>query len=142
MECCRRFPAALDLSLTVEPFSIEEELSYFTKAIYTTDPFLQLAIMPGSTIAELASSIASNTARINDFLASKSLPTPSFSQDGPSRSMIPQDAPEIEAARVEVIDDTLKLRNLILGPRDYLMSFTVSKRKSRHSASSMSRAAR
>ena len=81
--------------------------------------------MPGSTIAQLASSIATNIAIVNEFLTSNNLPTPSFDEDGPSRSLIPQDASEIEAARVAVIDDALKLRNLMLGPRDYLMSFTV-----------------
>ena len=82
--------------------------------------------MPGSTISELAASIASNTALINDFLSSKNLLTPSFDVDAPSTSQIPQDAVEIEAARVAVIDDALKLRDLMLGHRDYLTSFTLS----------------
>ncbi|KAI9713788.1 MAG: hypothetical protein M1820_000518 [Bogoriella megaspora] len=80
--------------------------------------------MPGSTISELAASIAANTALVSDFLSSKNIPTPSFTVDAPSSSQIPSDALEIEAARVAVIDDTLKLRDLMLGPRDYLMTFT------------------
>ena len=42
------------------------------------------------------------------------------------KSMIAPEASEIEDARLTVIDATRKLRSLMLGPQDYLQSFTVS----------------
>ncbi|KAI1110206.1 S-adenosyl-L-methionine-dependent methyltransferase [Nemania sp. NC0429] len=78
--------------------------------------------MATSRIVELASRIASNTAKINDYLLSQNLPTPSFDVDGPRETLIPKDEVSIEAARVAIIDDTLELRRLVLGPREYLMS--------------------
>ncbi|KAI0154656.1 S-adenosyl-L-methionine-dependent methyltransferase [Xylariaceae sp. FL1272] len=78
----------------------------------------------GTKIMELATRIAENTARVNEYLLSQNLPTPSFNVDGPLDTMIPKDEVEVESARVAIIDDTLKLRRLILGPRDYLMSYT------------------
>ena len=81
--------------------------------------------MASSMIAELASAIATNTAKVENYLVSKDLPSLSFDVDAPSKSMIPPEAPEIEAARVAVIDATLKLHNLMLGPKEYLMSYTV-----------------
>ena len=87
--------------------------------------------MSGSTqtarenkIVELASTIAENTSKVAAFLTSKGLPLPSFEKNGPSRSLIPQDAQDIEAARVAVIEATQQLRLLMLGPLDYLTSFT------------------
>ena len=82
--------------------------------------------MASKTITELASFISTNTAKVNNYLSSEKLPTPSFDVDGPSKSLIPPEAAEIEAARSAVIDATLKLHNLMLGPRDFLQSFTVS----------------
>lgn len=76
-------------------------------------------------IVELANRIAANTAKLNDYLQSKGLPLPSFDQDGPSDSLVPKDQFEVEAARVAIIDDTAELRRLVLGPRDYVMSFQV-----------------
>jgi len=81
--------------------------------------------MASTSIALLASTIATNTAKVTDYLTSKNLPLPSFDVNAPSKSVIPPDAPDIEAARVAVIDATLKLHNLMLGPKEYLMSYTV-----------------
>ncbi|TRX96512.1 hypothetical protein FHL15_002784 [Xylaria flabelliformis] len=80
--------------------------------------------MATSQIVELANRIASNTAKVNDYLLSHNLPTPSFDVDGPRDTLIPKDELDIEAARVAIVDDTLKLRRLVLGPREYLMSYT------------------
>ncbi|KAI1364913.1 S-adenosyl-L-methionine-dependent methyltransferase [Xylaria arbuscula] len=55
---------------------------------------------------------------INEYLLSHNLPTPSFEVDGPLDMFIPKTETEIESARVAVIDDTLELRRLTLGPRD------------------------
>lgn len=84
------------------------------------------AIMASTEITELATIIAENTNKIDKYLAEQNLPSPSFNVDGPSKSMIPPEAKDIETARVAVIEATQKLRNLMLGPSDYLMSFQVS----------------
>jgi hypothetical protein len=81
--------------------------------------------MTTATISELASIIATNTAKVNDYLSSKNLPSPSFDVNAPSTSLIPPEAEDIESARAAVIDATTKLHRLMLGPRDYLQSFTV-----------------
>ncbi|TGJ78458.1 hypothetical protein E0Z10_g10305 [Xylaria hypoxylon] len=75
-------------------------------------------------IMELATRIAENTARVNEYLLNQNLPTPSFDVEGPLDTMIPKHEVEVESARVAIIDDTLKLRRLVLGPREYLMSYT------------------
>ncbi|KAI1380433.1 S-adenosyl-L-methionine-dependent methyltransferase [Hypoxylon crocopeplum] len=80
--------------------------------------------MSDSRIVELSSRIASNTVKLNDFLVSKDLQTPSFAVDAPLDAQIPKYEIEIEKSRVAIIDDTLELRHLVLGPRDYLMSFS------------------
>ncbi|KXJ89575.1 S-adenosyl-L-methionine-dependent methyltransferase [Microdochium bolleyi] len=74
-------------------------------------------------IVELSQRIASNTAKLNDFLASNGLPTPSLDVDGPRDHSIPESATDIHAARIAIVDDTEELRRLVLGPREHLMSF-------------------
>lgn len=81
----------------------------------------------GSTrIVELSQRIATNTTKLNDFLEANGLPTPTFDVDGPLGHSIPDDAAEIHAARAAIIDDTQELRRLVLGPKEYLMSYCVS----------------
>ena len=79
-----------------------------------------------ASIRELAAIIAENTATVTRYLTDQGLPQPSFALDGPLQSQIPPEAVEIENARVAVIDATQQLRNLMLGPMDYITSFTVS----------------
>lgn len=76
-------------------------------------------------IEDLCDAISRNTQKVADFLSSNELPFPSFAVDGPAESVIPREASEIQKARSEVIDDTFRLRALMLGPRDYLQSFKV-----------------
>lgn len=82
--------------------------------------------MAAARIVEISARIAANTAKVNEYLVANNLPSPSFDENGPSETLIPKDALEVEAARVAIIDDTVELRRLVLGPREYLMSFTVS----------------
>ena len=89
--------------------------------------------MASETVAELASVISKNTATVVQYLSNSNLPHPSFGVDAPSASSIPRDAVEIEAARQAVVEATLKLRNLMLGPREYLQSFAVYQAISVHS---------
>ena len=77
-------------------------------------------------IAELSTIISENTRKVTRYLEQNGLPFPSFSVDAPMKSMIPPEASDIEDARLAVIDATQKLRCLMLGPQDYLQSFTVS----------------
>ena len=83
------------------------------------------ANLASETIKDLALSIAKNTAIVEQYLSSNRLPSPSFGIDAPSGSLIPRESADIEAARVAVVEATLKLRNLMLGPREYLQSFAV-----------------
>lgn len=87
--------------------------------------------MASDTIMSLAAIISDNTSKINAYLIEKGIPLPSFDVDGPTECLIPTEAEDIHAARVAVVDATLKLRRLTLGPRDHLMSYTV--RYFRHS---------
>ncbi|KAI1391008.1 S-adenosyl-L-methionine-dependent methyltransferase [Hypoxylon trugodes] len=80
--------------------------------------------MSTSRIIELSTNIAANSAKIHDYLVTHGLPTLSFDINAPSSSIIPKDAVDIESARVSIIDDTLELRRLALGPREHLMSYT------------------
>lgn len=74
-------------------------------------------------ISELSARIAANTAKVDDYLSSQSLPTPSFDEHANLQSPIPNDESDIEAARQAVIEDTLELRQLMLGPREHLFSY-------------------
>ena len=78
-------------------------------------------------IERLASSIEANTARVAEYLRSQHLPFPSFDADAPNNSLVPEGLREIEDARHQIIAATLKLHNLMLGPRELLQRFTVSK---------------
>ncbi|XXH00700.1 hypothetical protein Hte_007050 [Hypoxylon texense] len=74
-------------------------------------------------IVELALRIAANTSKVSDYLATNHLPHPTFDLDTPPNGAVPKDAPEIEALRQSVLEDTAALRHLMLGPREYLFSF-------------------
>ncbi|THV55936.1 hypothetical protein BGAL_0002g00920 [Botrytis galanthina] len=80
--------------------------------------------MAQPTITELAAIISANTAKIDNYLSSQGLKSPSFDVDAPTEPLVPSDAPELVAARSELIDATLMLHDLILGPKEYLMKFT------------------
>ncbi|GAW18307.1 hypothetical protein ANO14919_077820 [Xylariales sp. No.14919] len=73
-------------------------------------------------IAELSQRIAANTATICEYLSSNDLPYPSLGIDTPLYGAVP-DQPEMQALRQSILDDTAELRQLMLGPRDYLTSF-------------------
>lgn len=82
--------------------------------------------MSTSRISDLAQRIATNTAKIDDYLISQGLPQPSFELDAPLKSIIPENEVELKKARQEVLDDTLELRSLLQGPRELMSSFNVS----------------
>jgi hypothetical protein len=82
--------------------------------------------MAQPSLSELAATISANTAKIENYLRSHDLQSPSFDVDAPPGPLVPPDSPELEAARSELIDATLMLHDLILGPKEYLMKYTVS----------------
>ena len=77
-------------------------------------------------IAELSAIIAENTAIVDDYLQSHSLPSPSFDVDGPRVSQIPLSEIEIIAAQDKVIASTQELHNLMKGPTETLLGIAVS----------------
>ncbi|KAI0379464.1 S-adenosyl-L-methionine-dependent methyltransferase [Hypomontagnella monticulosa] len=77
-----------------------------------------------SRITELSARIAANTAKVDEYFTTHSLPTPSFDAGAPSESLIPASEPDIRAARQSVIHDTLELHQLMLGPREHLFSYS------------------
>ncbi|KAI2468770.1 putative O-methyltransferase [Annulohypoxylon bovei var. microspora] len=79
--------------------------------------------MEDSSILQLSGRIATNTAKVNDYLVNNNLPQPSFDLNAPSQFSIPLSEPEIAAAHQAVLHDCRELRDLMLGPREYLTSF-------------------
>ncbi|KAI1345901.1 S-adenosyl-L-methionine-dependent methyltransferase [Xylaria sp. FL0043] len=79
--------------------------------------------MPAPRIVELAQRIATNTAKVSEYLTANDLPQPSFDLDTPPNGPVPKDAaPEIIELHQSVLDDTVELQHLMLGPRDYLVT--------------------
>ncbi|KAI1326701.1 hypothetical protein F5Y16DRAFT_374397 [Xylariaceae sp. FL0255] len=77
--------------------------------------------MNSSQISVLSLRIAANTAKIDQHLASLSLPNPSFDVDSPPDLFIGIGS-DIESARRAVLQDTLELRQLLMSPRELLFS--------------------
>ncbi|KAL9119135.1 MAG: hypothetical protein Q9187_004309 [Circinaria calcarea] len=80
--------------------------------------------MASELIVQLATTIATKTAKVHEYLAANKLPPPSFEIDASWTSTVPPEAKDIESARQDVIDAATKLRILMLGPTDYLLSHT------------------
>ena len=75
-----------------------------------------------SRIANLANIIAKNTAEIDSFLRSRNLPFPSFDADAPLDLRLPK---ELKSARNLAVDATIELKELLLGPKELLLSNVV-----------------
>lgn len=76
-----------------------------------------------SRIIQLSNRIATNTARVDAYLVAHSLPALSFAEDAPLDFPIPSTELEISAARRAVIQDAEELRQLMLGPREHVLSY-------------------
>ncbi|GAW15863.1 hypothetical protein ANO14919_052850 [Xylariales sp. No.14919] len=74
-------------------------------------------------IVTLATRIAANTSKVSDYLTANNMPQPSFDADAPLYGAVPETVPEMAALRQSILQDTAELRDLMLGPRDYLFSF-------------------
>lgn len=70
--------------------------------------------MPPSRIAELASLIQSNTAKVDAHFHDHHLPLPSFDEDGPVDFQI--QSQDIQDARAMAMEASLELHDLLLGP--------------------------
>jgi len=80
-------------------------------------------VTSNTRISELAELIQSNTNKVDRYLNSEGLKTPSFEIDAPVNLQLPM---EIEQARQAILDSTDELHRLILGPKQYLTGFGVS----------------
>ncbi|KAK0705474.1 putative O-methyltransferase [Lasiosphaeris hirsuta] len=78
--------------------------------------------MSTPSMTQLSARIGENTAKVNAYLASHDLPGPSFEVDAPQQLLPPGTDAEMVLARQSVIDDCLELRNLLLGPREHIMT--------------------
>lgn len=76
--------------------------------------------MAPSRIVELASIIASKTAKVDAYLRSHNRASPSFDVDCPPDLGIPQDAIDIDEARIEAIEASTELQELLQGPASLL----------------------
>jgi hypothetical protein len=73
-------------------------------------------------IQELATLISTNTEKINQHLISTNQPTPSFDAGSPDLDL-PHD---VQALRELVIEASSELQELLMGPKELLMSNSVS----------------
>jgi hypothetical protein len=88
--------------------------------------------MQASQIIEISARIAANTAKVNDYLTAQNLPQPSFDANASTHSLIPHTEPEVAAARQAAIHDCGELRDLLLGPREYLINYRHNELLSQH----------
>ncbi|XXH04097.1 hypothetical protein Hte_010508 [Hypoxylon texense] len=72
-----------------------------------------------SRIAELATTVATHTNRLDSYLSKNGLPHPSFKADGPDDLKLP---PDIEQSRSIVIEASQELNDLLQGPRNLLFN--------------------
>ncbi|KAK6598385.1 O-methyltransferase [Botrytis cinerea] len=74
--------------------------------------------MATTRIAELATQVAENTKRVDDYLRQHDLPSPSFDAEGPVDFCIRSE--EIQRARNLAIDGAAELLDLLRGPKESL----------------------
>ncbi|EMR87652.1 putative o- protein [Botrytis cinerea BcDW1] len=74
--------------------------------------------MATTRIAELATQVAENTKRVDDYLRQHDLPSPSFDAEGPVNFCIRSE--EIQRARNLAIDGAAELLDLLRGPKESL----------------------
>ena len=66
-----------------------------------------------SEIAKLAALVLTHTVKVDDFLQTNKLPSPTFHEDGPIDFAL---SPEVESARVAAIEASVRLHDLLRGP--------------------------
>ena len=73
-----------------------------------------------ASIKELGSRIASNSAQIESWLASKQARARSFSEDAEEEFPSTAGEAEVDSVRLAVLDDTSTLHDLLIGPGEVL----------------------
>lgn len=73
-----------------------------------------------SNLVQLAESILKNAKVLEAYFDEHNLPRPSFEPDGPADFGITQDHLHVEKARVDVIEATQELSDLLQGPTHFL----------------------
>jgi hypothetical protein len=73
-----------------------------------------------SKIVQLSALIAKHTATLNDFFIENKLPLPSLEADALWSLPIPDDAEEIKAVRLALIEACADLQALMTGPKESL----------------------
>lgn len=76
--------------------------------------------MSSTRIAELAAIVSTNTTKIDDYLISHNLPSPSFDVDHPADLGIPLEAIDIDDARRAALEASMELQDLLQGPTSLL----------------------
>ncbi|KAH8879499.1 S-adenosyl-L-methionine-dependent methyltransferase [Thozetella sp. PMI_491] len=76
--------------------------------------------MSSNKIIELSLLIAKETAKVHDYLIANDLSTPSLDAEALPSIPIPNDAPDIQAARAAVIEACSELKSLMIGPKELL----------------------
>lgn len=70
--------------------------------------------MSSSRITELAAVVQANTTKNDGYLRERHLPFPSFDEDGPVNFKLKSE--EIQKARTTIMEASLELHGLLLGP--------------------------
>lgn len=79
--------------------------------------------LPTAAMEELSLSLEQNIKTLNTYLDASELPRPSFDRDTPA-VVLPQDAPqEVQDARHQIMDASLRLFRLAAGPSEYMSNF-------------------
>lgn len=73
-----------------------------------------------TSIKELGERIATNTAKIDAWLAAQNNKAPSFDQDSDAEFPSTEGNAEIEAAKLAILDDTNTLHDLTQGPGEVI----------------------
>ncbi|CAG8956540.1 hypothetical protein HYFRA_00003929 [Hymenoscyphus fraxineus] len=77
-----------------------------------------------SRILELSTIISTNTQKIDTYLLVNDLPQPSFQEHGPLKVLPDGSPPELEQARIEAVEASIELQQLLQGP-DSLLTPTI-----------------
>ena len=80
-------------------------------------------VVSNSRILELASIIAENTAKVDEYLTANDLSKLSFEITAPVNLTLPK---TLQAARDAVLDATIELNELLLGPKEVMVDYPVS----------------
>lgn len=76
----------------------------------------------GPTLNSLAAVITQATSTISSYIDENKLPAPSFAENGPQTYPM---APEVQFARLQLLDAATDLLHLAMGPANYSLMYPV-----------------